>query len=235
VESKYNASFWISVVLHVLVLLLFIVSFEFSATMPVLEQGNQDIKVISATIASAPPLPSLPEPSPAPSVAEPKPQSVQPPPPPPPPQPDVQKLQQAQKQQAIAIQKQQAIALKLLRKKELAKQKAELEKQLLEDVKKQAVKEKTQKQKALQQAMEKELKTQAAKELQQQLMGEQRRAGSAKARGEVNKYKALILQAISRRWLVPSGVNRELSSELLIRVAPGGTVLDVQVTHSSGD
>ncbi|MDR3477902.1 MAG: cell envelope integrity protein TolA [Gammaproteobacteria bacterium] len=233
-ESKYNPSLLISVVLHIAVLLMLILSFEFSSPMPVLENGNQDMKVISATVMNAPPLPSLPEPSPA--MAEPvKPHVAQPPPPPPPPQPDVQKLQQAQKQQAIEIQKQQAIALKLLRKKQLALQKAELEKQLLDDVKKQTVKEKAQKQKVLQKAMEKELKAEAAKALQQQLMGEQRRAGSAKARGEVNKYKALILQAISRRWLVPSGVNRELSSELLIRLAPGGTVLDVRVTRSSGD
>jgi colicin import membrane protein len=66
------------------------------------------------------------------------------------------------------------------------------------------------------------------------LLNEQKRTSGAKSRGEVNKYKALILQTISQHWLVPSGVDKNLSAELLIRLAPGGTVLDVQVIRSSG-
>ena len=55
------------------------------------------------------------------------------------------------------------------------------------------------------------------------------------AQGEVNKYKALILQSISEHWMIPPQVDKTLSCELRIRLAPGGEVLDVQVTRSSGD
>jgi colicin import membrane protein len=51
----------------------------------------------------------------------------------------------------------------------------------------------------------------------------------------INKYKALILQAISEHWIIPTQVNKKLSCELMIRLAPSGNVLDVQVTKTSGD
>ncbi|MCW5584401.1 MAG: cell envelope integrity protein TolA, partial [Gammaproteobacteria bacterium] len=53
--------------------------------------------------------------------------------------------------------------------------------------------------------------------------------------GQVNKYKALILQAISEHWVIPTQANKHLYCELMIRVAPGGMVLEVQVTRTSGD
>jgi colicin import membrane protein len=90
------------------------------------------------------------------------------------------------------------------------------------------------KQKSLEQAMEKELKDVAAKSLQQQLYHAQQRASGAKVQGIVDKYKALVLQAISQRWLVPPGTDKNLYAELFIHLAPGGAVLDVQITKSSG-
>ena len=57
---------------------------------------------------------------------------------------------------------------------------------------------------------------------------------SQQLQGVVDKYKALILQAISRQWLVPGGIDKEISCQLLIRLAPGGVVLDVQLVKSSG-
>jgi colicin import membrane protein len=60
-------------------------------------------------------------------------------------------------------------------------------------------------------------------------------AQSKQASGEVNKYKALILQAISEHWIIPTQSDKRLFCELMIRVAPGGLVLDVQITKSSGD
>jgi colicin import membrane protein len=52
---------------------------------------------------------------------------------------------------------------------------------------------------------------------------------------EIDKYRALITQAISQYWIVPGTASRDVSCVLLIRVAPGGVVLDVKVTRSSGD
>ena len=63
------------------------------------------------------------------------------------------------------------------------------------------------------------------------LQGQQTR----ESQGEVNKYKALIIQAISENWIIPPAANKKLFCELMIRIAPGGMVLDVQVTKSSGD
>ena len=53
--------------------------------------------------------------------------------------------------------------------------------------------------------------------------------------GVVDKYKALILQTISQHWIVPTNADKKLTAELLIRLAPGGLVLDVQLIKSSGD
>lgn len=84
----------------------------------------------------------------------------------------------------------------------------------------------------------KDLKAKAVAHQMSQMVQNQKRVSSmrtSQSKGVVDKYKALILQSISQHWLVPSGVDKRRSAELLIRVAPGGTVLDVQLTKSSGD
>jgi colicin import membrane protein len=225
-QNKFSPAFFSSLILHVAVLLLLILNFEFSSRTPVVE--NSDTKIINAVAIDAPPVPqvapSLPPPMPKPV----KPVETQP-------QPNQRAIEQ-QKAQALEkqLQMQQAIALNELRKKRLQEQKAAQAKKLLAQ-KKQLEKTKLLKQKQLELDMEKELKAQAAKSLQQQLLSEQKRAVGAKTRGEVNKYLALIKQAIEQRWLIPPGVDKSLSSELLIRIAPGGAVLDVQVMKSSGN
>jgi colicin import membrane protein len=53
--------------------------------------------------------------------------------------------------------------------------------------------------------------------------------------GEVDKYKALIIDAISRRWILPENANSSMSSQFRIRLAPDGAVLEVSLIRSSGD
>ena len=229
---QFNGAFFASVTLHVVVLLILIVSFEFSSQMVVVANVENDSKIISAVAVDMPSAPIVTH-SPPPSLPAPLVPKVVKAEPPPPPSPEVM-----QKQHAVELLKQNTIALNEKKKKiaaEKAAQQAMLEKQLLADVKKQVTKEKIKKQKSLEQAMAKELKEQAEKSLQQELSHEDARAKGAKARGIVNKYQALILEAIGRRWLVPGGVDKKLSTKLMIRLAPGGMVLDVQVTRSSGD
>lgn len=60
-------------------------------------------------------------------------------------------------------------------------------------------------------------------------------ARQAQIAGEVNKYKALIVNAISRQWILPENVDSSLSSQFRIRLAPDGMVLDVHLIRSSGD
>ncbi|CEK10610.1 cell envelope integrity protein TolA [Legionella hackeliae] len=60
-------------------------------------------------------------------------------------------------------------------------------------------------------------------------------AKRAQLAGEVDKYKALIVNAIGRHWILPENVNNGLSSQFRIRLAPDGAVLEVTLTRSSGD
>ena len=57
----------------------------------------------------------------------------------------------------------------------------------------------------------------------------------AKLAGEINKYKAMIINAISQQWILPDKVNHNLSSQFNIRLAPDGAVLEVNLIRSSGD
>lgn len=219
-QQQYNSAFIFSLLLHGIVLLVLIVSFEFNSQVPVVDNSDANAKIINAVAVDMPrQQPIISRPSSPPPQIKPSPSLA---------------AQQAQKQRVLEIRRQRAIAINEQR---IKRQKAILADQLLADLKKQTVKKNVQsKQKAIEQAMEKELQEQAAKTLQQQMQSEaMRAAASAKRHGEVNKYKALILQAIGQRWLVPTGIDKKLYSELLIRLAPGGIVLDVQVTKSSGD
>ncbi|MCX7117305.1 MAG: cell envelope integrity protein TolA [Legionellales bacterium] len=58
---------------------------------------------------------------------------------------------------------------------------------------------------------------------------------NAQMAGEVDKYKALIIGAISRQWILPEHADPSLSSQFRIRLAPNGTVLEVSLSKSSGD
>lgn len=76
------------------------------------------------------------------------------------------------------------------------------------------------------------------KNLQNQINAEQQQMNAAHHSAllsEMDKYKALILNAIGQQWIMPANVDKKLSMELLIRLAPGGTVLDVNVLKSSSD
>ncbi len=74
--------------------------------------------------------------------------------------------------------------------------------------------------------------------MQQQLQADQAVVQRAQARAmaaAVDQYKSRILQAISQRWLVPSGVSKKLSCELLVHLGPGGVVLNVKTVRGSGN
>lgn len=58
---------------------------------------------------------------------------------------------------------------------------------------------------------------------------------NARIAGEVDRYKALIIGAISRQWILPENAQSNLSSEFRIRLAPDGSVLEVSLARSSGD
>lgn len=179
-------------------------------------------------------------------------------------QAEMARKERLQEQQRLAKLKDEAAKIAIARKKEieeeqkhlkqLAIQKEKEAKQIEELKKQQAAMEKKQKQDALklaemkkaqaaQEAKEKEAKLQAEKAAQ--ALAEQRKADAEKAArdsaekariaGEVDKYKAMIVNAISQRWILPDNVDSRLSSQFRIRLAVDGSVLEVSLTRSSGD
>lgn len=84
-----------------------------------------------------------------------------------------------------------------------------------------------------QQKMQKLLQEQAKAE--QKELADEQAAASAQSQGEVDKYAVMIKQAISSQWIKPDGVDDSAFVLLSITVAPGGVVLNVQVSSNSGN
>lgn len=137
------------------------------------------------------------------------------------------------KQQQIQMQKQQEEAKKLaaINKKkadELAK--ANQEKANQEKIALAAQKANLQKEALAKAALAQ--KQQQAAAAQQAVLDA---ANAARVAGEVDKYKALIINAISQQWILPQNADSTMSSQFRIRLAPNGSVLEVSLTRSSGD
>ncbi len=240
-STNSKKAFLFSTCLHVFVLMILIVGLEFSPSMPVV--SNNDTQVINAIALKdspilAPPTKAVTEQQ---SVQEPPllktkadktagaAQPVQPKPaateaaskaP-----PQVEKLALAPPKKKIAEKPNK----KLIRK--------ELSKQLLADLADEMTKQAKTKQKLLKKKFNQELVSQSEKALQQLIKEQNQLSGqrSQHRQGLINKYKAQILQAIGQQWVVPRNVNKHLTCELFIRLAPGGQVLDVSIKKSSGD
>lgn len=199
--------FVVSLVAHLGVLLIFICGYEFYSPIPVFENTNKNDVISAVVLGDSVQSKLLTQPQTA--LA------------------DAAKLLAAEKQK-LAEQKAQAEK----------KQREQLAKEMLADISKLEHKQKQVKQKQLQSHFKKTLQQQTEASMRQQLLDEDvklQAKQSREAQGQVNKFKALILQAISEHWLVPPEANKKLSCELMIRLAPGGMVLDVQVTKTSGD
>ncbi len=236
--AKPKNAFYFSLALHLIVLTIFVVSFDFSAPMPVVE-NSANKEVINAVVMDAPHTlsktiqkPTLPTPIAQPHLkpVEPKPSqsnikpSVEP-----------KLIKPINKPQVVPVTKP---VIAISNKKQIKTKENLIQKQLLADLKKQTQHQKKIKQTTIQAEFEKEMNEVKAKSLQQQMLQEQKRLANVmtqQTRGVVDKYKALILQTISQHWIIPTNVDKHLTAELLIRLAPGGLVLDVELIKSSGD
>lgn len=225
-------AFYVSLALHLIILTILVVSFDFSTPMPVVENSNQE--VINAMVMDTPQKPSKilqksvpPKPAPIqPKPIDPKPIE---------PKPIKPIAKPIAKPQAISVSKP---TIAIADKKQKKMKQDLIQKQLLADLKKQTQDEKKIKQKSLETAFAKEMQDVKAKSLEHQMMQEQTRLANVmtqQTKGVVDKYKALILQTISQHWIIPTNVDKHLTAELLVRVAPGGLVLDVQLIKSSGN
>lgn len=78
----------------------------------------------------------------------------------------------------------------------------------------------------------------AAAALQKQIAAKQAKIAQQRSEainGVVDQYKGLILEAISKNWLVPQGTNPSLATQLVISLGSAGKVSNVQVVKSSGN
>ncbi len=142
-------------------------------------------------------------------------------------------LAEQQKKQALAEQKKAEKArqeLAVLKKKQ-AKEAAELKKQ-------QKAAAELKKQKAADELKKKQLaqtKNKAETQAETSSPNPATNALTDHQRSEMDKYRQLITQSIGQNWIVPDNVDKHLSCELIIKVAPGGAVLSVQLARSSGN
>ena len=152
------------------------------------------------------------------------------------------KQQRIKEQQHLAALKKESEVMAALKAKQLVEESQRLKH--LAELKQQAEKQrvaleqealKQQKLAQQKQAAEKAKQIELAKAKVAQQQAAQKAAQDAQIAGEVNKYKALILTAIGRQWILPENANSSLSSQFRIRLAPNGAVLSVALTRSSGD
>lgn len=229
-DKKY---FLISLCFHLIVLLVLILGLDFASPIPVFENTNKNDVISAVVLGDTQKSKILPQQTPVtPVVQEKKPE--------PPPEPIVK----PKENQAAQIKTQKdVIALKLEDKKKVVSKPIKTfepikAKDLLADIQKQNEKQKKLKQKQLSSKFQKLLQEQAEKTMRQQLFDENIKLDSnqtREAQGIIDKYQALIKQAISQKWIIPPQVHQGLHCQLMIHLAPGGTVLDVQVTKASGD
>lgn len=150
-----------------------------------------------------------------------------------------QRLQQLKAEQAKAAEKRkQELAENKKRLQEINKQKT-VEENRISAMKQEQVELRKQQQEEAAKLVElkQEEKEREAREKEQARLEKEKQevANRARVAGIVDKYKALILGAIGREWILPDQVDSQLSSRFNIRLAPGGAVLDVSLTRSSGD
>ena len=143
--------------------------------------------------------------------------------------------QKVQQEKNLAALKQQQEQLKKQQALEKQRLTAALQKQKQEEAM-QAQREsaaQAQRESAAQAAQAQAAQAEARRKAAQQAALDQQRA--AQMSGEVNKYKGLIIQAISQHWILPDHVNPQLFSQFRIQLAPSGKVLSVSLIKSSGD
>ncbi len=155
------------------------------------------------------------------------------------------RLQEQKRQEEL--KKQRAAEAKQRKEREAAEKKrlAELEakrKQEAERKRKEqerlAKLEQERKEEERKKAIQAEIARQEA-ELQKQLEAD-RLARQAEARrqanlSEINKYRSLIKEEVTRHWNIPATAHDDLLCEVKVRLIPSGDVVDVQIIKSSGD
>lgn len=108
---------------------------------------------------------------------------------------------------------------------------AELEKKRLEDIAKQAREEARKALEAQRQAEDQKLRDQQMREENERLKS----ARDKQVNDTVRSYIAQIRQKVERNWIEPGTMRDGMSCTVAVKMMPSGEVLDVRITKSSGD
>jgi len=134
----------------------------------------------------------------------------------------------AEAKKAQALEQQKKAETERLEK--LKKEQAALEKKRKEEEQRLAEQQRKQEEEKRRQEEQRVLQQQMAAE-QQQLEAEHEK----KVQSIVDRYIEIIKQKVTRNWFKPAGAKEGLSCTVMVRLIPGGEVLDVRITTSSGD
>lgn len=137
-------------------------------------------------------------------------------------QKELEKKKELEKQQELEKKKESEKQQELEKQKELALQK-ELEKQ-----------KEIQKQKELDAQRQREQAAKAQREAEAQRAAQQAAAARNQVTNEISKYKALILAKIRSRIVMPPDLPGNPIAEFSVTLLPGGDILDVRLSKSSG-
>jgi colicin import membrane protein len=247
-KDNYRKPLFLALGFHAILFICLFIHFASKNTQPAVQQSNI-IKAVAISQSQLnnllqPPVPPMPVAKPQPpqakpvarvSEAQPGKNIAQ--------QIQIQKQQQIkqqQLQQQKAVQQAQQEKAKQLKVKQQQQQQEEQRKKIIAQEIQQQVTTQLDQTKAKQQAQAKQKQLQAAKLAAQQMLQQEVTATddaqqAAANQGEIDKYKALILQALSQQWIVPPGAQDDEVAKLTVRVAPGGMVISVTIAQSSGD
>ncbi len=143
-----------------------------------------------------------------------------------------------EKKQHDAKQKQIAEEKRVAKEKRIKQQKQDQLKKLKVEEARLEKQMKREEEARIKQAEARKRQQEEARIRQQQLAEEQRRLDAAREReyrSIVAKHVEIIRQKVNRNWLRPAGSTTGLACTVKVRIIPGGDVLDVRITRSSGN
>jgi colicin import membrane protein len=143
------------------------------------------------------------------------------------------------KAKALELQKKQEAERKLAEAKAAElKKKQEAERKLAEAKAAEKVAQEKAAKIAAQQKAAKELEQAQEQALQDQIAQEQHAIEAARSnarQSEVERYLALIQQALENNWNKPANLDPSIYSLLHVQIGPGGVVINVSIAKSSGN
>ena len=169
---------------------------------------------------------------PAPVAKAPEPKKAEPQPPEPPEPP--KKVEKPVEEKVVPPKPDPAIAMKLEREKREAEKREKLERERAEKKKADEAKKKREQEETLKKKREEEKRRQEEERVRVEV--EKARAAAAAARkSEIDRYVDNIRAKIRGRANVPDTVTGNPEVHVLIRILPGGEVLDITITKRSGN